>query len=269
MNLPNAQKLMNKINEAIGAPPKFIIEPQPLKHLGDKEKTIGFPPINPAPIGETEITKKCITNIWHNQMKESNWFQSQMDKAIKQKKKTGSGYKNKLMKANNEVVTKEYHIYASHPSEFKDCKACRVILNFFKWQKKSISPPKDSYASPKWTTFSGQPTTLLIDDPLIGSPLPEHKQLLPWKPQHANTCTCKKCEKLGTGSYAKKDKPTFVTIKGSPSFSHYENQIFGIDAVGFDTEMGKAYSGSICTTKSSLGCTEQLCMCGEVIIKWQ
>ncbi len=226
MNLPDVQKLMTEINTIIA---KHTIKP------------------------------------WPGNFKEQSYL-DYLDKAEEQKKKTGSGYKNKLMKANNEVVTKEYHVYASHPSELKDCKACRVILNFFKWQKKSIIPPKDSYASPKWTTFSGQPTTLLIDDPLIGSP---NKQLLPWKPQHADTCTCKKCEKQGTGSYAKKDKPTFVALKGSPSFSHYENQIFGIDAVGFDTEMGKAYSGSICTTKSSPGCTEQLCKCEEIIIRWE
>jgi len=257
MNSPDAQEIVNKMGDK-------ILQSGIIGSILSK----AYPKGGDAIAKQQEASqKKKVIGIWHDQMKESNKFQVQ----LKKEKKIISGYQNKLMKANNEVVTKEYHIYATHPTEFKDCKACRVILNFFKWQKKSITPPKDTYAPGKispWTTSSGQPTTLLIDDPLIGTP-PEHKQLLPWKSQHANICTCKKCEKQGTGSYVKKSKPTFTAIKGSPSFSHYENQIFGIDAVGFDTEIGKAYSGSICTTKSSPGCTEQLCKCEEIIIKWE
>lgn len=270
---------MNKINEAIGASPKFTTEPQPLKHLGDKEKTIGFPPINPAPIGGAELTEKHITNMWHNQMKESNWFQSQVAKATqkagklmadKKEKKIISGYKNKLMKANNEAV-KEYHVYASHPTEFKDCKACRVILNFFKWQNKPISPPwptqpgspKDTYASPKWTTFSGQPTTLLVDDPLVGTP----------KQQHANTCTCVHCEKLKVGAYKTKEPTFHIETKKSP-FVHIKKIEKGMPFIISEDKLVDYSPTSGCSTsynKSNFGeiyPKQQLCTCSEVIIKW-
>ena len=147
MNLPDAQKLMIKQGQEImDALPKFTMIPQSLKYLEKIEEK--YP----------NHQKKWIDTIIANQ-----W---------KKKQKSGYKSKNKLMKVYNEVVIKEYHIYATHPSEFKDCKACRIILNFFKWQKKSIAPPwttqpgppKDTYSSPKWAIYDGQ-LGAIIDDP--------------------------------------------------------------------------------------------------------
>ena len=182
-----AKAISDEAKKIMTMTPKFTIEPQPLKYLGDKKKTIGYPK------GEDAIAK-------------------QQDAYLKKKKEQKSAL-NKLMKTNNEVVTKEYHIYASHPSEFKDCKACRVILNFLKWQKKSIpshpGPPKDTYAS--WANAAIQPTSVIVHDPLI-KPHPTTKKINILKvgqftafdltdATHAIICTCKQCKEQGTGSY--------------------------------------------------------------------
>ena len=258
-----AKALSDEAKKIMTAIPKFIIEPQPLKHLGDKEKTIGFGANGVDNFSSSigTVGAELTAAQWENSLKKPNSWEEKYPKGgdateeikkmyikklgeqIASEKKQGSGYKNKLMKVNNEIVTKEYHIYASHPSEFKNCKACRVILNFFRWQKKSITPPKDtfvgaSYSPPKQVIYDNH-VGVIIDDP---------------PPPFEATKT---------------KKPMFVFKKGSPSFSHYKKQTFGINAIGWDTEMKNLKPDNVCITKSSPGCSKQLCLCGEVIIKWE
>lgn len=130
---------------------------------------------------------------------------------------------------NDQFITQKYHSEANHTSLFKNCKACRVILNFKKWSVKE-KIPFDITVDPAYPNIQ---------------PLPSNTYKPPKKSQVS-------AAKKDGFAHLKKENGVCLVIK--------ESQLH--DYSPTSTCFTSCYS--IYDKKMFL----QLCTCGEFEIKW-